>query len=145
VVRDTEDEAVALVEEIIAKADVEKVKGFGEAVRQAGQSASDKRGMWATSEFKDLVQYNDGFRTGLIGTPEQVARRVLAYKLVGADLLLLAFLHVKEDVEAFGRRVVPLVRALEADLAAGKDLELGPELDAALKALGVRQEPVPVG
>lgn len=145
VVRDTEDEAVALVEEIIAKADVEKVKGFGEAVRQAGQSASDKRGMWATSEFKDLVQYNDGFRTGLIGTPEQVARRVLAYKLVGVDLLLLAFLHVKEDVEAFGRRVVPLVRGLEADLAAGKDLELGPELDAALAGLGVRQEPVPVG
>jgi len=39
------------------------------------------------SEFKDLVQYNDGFRTGLIGTPEQIA----------------------------GREVLPIVRSLEAE------------------------------
>ena len=48
--------------------------GFGEAVKQAGKSTPEKEGMWATSNFEDLVQYNDGFRTGLIGTPEQIAR-----------------------------------------------------------------------
>lgn len=63
VVRDTEEEAVAVVEEIIAKADVDKVKNFGEAVKQAGQSTKDRKGMWADSEFRDLVQYNDGFST----------------------------------------------------------------------------------
>lgn len=140
VVRDTEEEAVEVVDEIITKADVEKVRGFGEAVKQAGQASSDRKGMWADSEFKDLVQYNDGFRTGLVGTPESVARRVLAYKLVGVDLLLLGFLHVKEDVEAFGQRVIPLVRALEEDLAAGRDLDLGPELEAAVAA--VRGAPI---
>ena len=98
-VRDTEEEAVAAVEEIISNADAEKVRDFGEAVRQAGQSARDRKGMWQNSEFRDLVQYNDGFRTGLIGTPEQVARRIVDYKLAGVDLLLLAFLHVREDVE----------------------------------------------
>ena len=29
----------------------------------------DGKGMWQDSSFEDLVQYNDGFRTGLIGTP----------------------------------------------------------------------------
>jgi len=50
------------------------VRGFAEAVRQAGASAPDKKeDMWANSEFKDLVPYNDGFRTALIGTAGQVA------------------------------------------------------------------------
>jgi FMNH2-dependent dimethyl sulfone monooxygenase len=143
VVRDTEAEAVEVVDEIIAKADVEKVRGFGEAVKQAGQATADRKGMWADSEFKDLVQYNDGFRTGLIGTPESVARRVLAYKLVGVDLLLLGFLHVKEDIETFGQQVIPLVRSLEEDLAAGRDLDLGPELEAAVAAVRGGVAPVP--
>lgn len=113
VVRDTEEEAVAVVEEIIAKADVEKVNNFGTAVKQAGAATADKKGMWADSEFKDLVQYNDGFRTGLIGTPQQVAERIIEYRKVGVDLMLLCFLHVKEDVERFGRDVIPLIRELE--------------------------------
>ena len=114
VVRDTEEEAVAVVEEIIAKADVDKVRDFGEAVAQAGRSTRDRKGMWADSEFRDLVQYNDGFRTGLIGTPEQVARRILDYKAAGVDVLLTGFLHVREEVERFGDQVIPLVRELEA-------------------------------
>lgn len=127
VVRDTEEEAVAVVDEIIAKADVDKVNNFGEAVKQAGQSTADKKGMWADSEFKDLVQYNDGFRTGLIGTPEQVAQRIVEYKKAGVDLLLLGFLHIKEEVERFGRDVIPLVRELEREAG----LASTPELAAA--------------
>lgn len=139
VVRDTEDEAVAVVDEIVRHADAQKVHDFGESVKEAGQSAGDRKGMWADSEFKDLVQYNDGFRTGLIGTPQQVARRVLAYKLVGVDLLLLGFLHVQEEVRAFGERVIPLVRELEAEVAGVEDpvahLGLERELAGALEAL----------
>ena len=114
-VRDTEAEAVAVVDEIIARANVDKVNNFGEAVKQTGSATADKKGRWADSEFKDLVQYNDGFRTGLIGTPEQVARRIVDYKRVGVDLLLLGFLHVREDVERFGTEVIPLVRELERE------------------------------
>lgn len=114
VVRDTEAEARQVVEDIIDQADVQKVNDFGNAVKQAGKATQDGRGMWADSEFRDLVQYNDGFRTGLIGTPEQVARRILAYKAAGVDLLLLGFLHVREEVERFGEQVIPIVRELEA-------------------------------
>jgi dimethylsulfone monooxygenase len=114
IVRDTEAEARDTLREIIAKAHVEAVEGFGSAVRQAGQSTGDRKGMWADSSFEDLVQYNDGFRTQLIGTPEQVAERIVAYRRIGVDLILAGFLHYHEEVERFGRDVIPIVRELEA-------------------------------
>src|SRR3954469_1295567 len=116
IARDTEAEARETLREIVAKADTEAVEGFGAAVKQAGQSTGDRKGMWQDSTFEDLVQYNDGFRTGLIGTPEQIAERIVAYKKLGVDLLLLGFLHYHEEVEYFGKRVLPLVRELEAQL-----------------------------
>jgi len=113
-VRDTEAEAHAVLEDIIAQADVEAVQGFGEAVKNAGASSREKQGMWANSNFSDLVQYNDGFKTGLIGTAEQVAEKIREYYEVGVDLILCGFLHYTDDLPAFGRNVIPLVRELEA-------------------------------
>ncbi|GAA3837815.1 dimethyl sulfone monooxygenase SfnG [Saccharothrix violaceirubra] len=118
IARDTEAEARETLREIVAKADVPAVQGFRDAVAQAGASTADRRGMWADSSFDDLVQYNDGFRTRLIGTPEQIAHRIVEYKRRGVDLLLLGFLHYHEEVAYFGRHVLPIVRALEADLPA---------------------------
>jgi FMNH2-dependent dimethyl sulfone monooxygenase len=114
--RDTEAEAHDTLREIIAKANVEAVQGFRDAVAQAGGSTGDKKGMWADSKFDDLVQYNDGFRSKLIGTPEQIARRIIEYKKRGVNLLLLGFLHYLEEVEYFGRNILPIVRELEAEL-----------------------------
>ena len=59
------------------------------------------------------MQYNDGFRTNLIGTPQQIAERIVELKSVGVDLVLTGFLHFIEEVEYFGKRVLPLVRELE--------------------------------
>jgi FMNH2-dependent dimethyl sulfone monooxygenase len=108
--RPTEAEAQATLREIIANADRPAVEGFAAAVKQAGQASPEKQGMWADSTFEDLVQYNDGFKTGLIGTPEQIAERIAAYEAVGVDLILCGFLHFSEDLPAFGRDVIPLVR-----------------------------------
>src|SRR6478736_875783 len=113
IARDTEEEAKRVLAEIIEKADPEAVNAFGDAVKQAGKASPEGQGNWATSTFEDLVQYNDGFRTNLIGTPEQIAERIVAYKAVGVDLILGGFLHFQEEVEYFGRRVLPLVRQLE--------------------------------
>ncbi|MBB1052071.1 dimethyl sulfone monooxygenase SfnG [Dietzia sp. CW19] len=121
--RDSEVEARDVLREIVAKADREAVEGFGSAVRQAGSATGDGKGMWQDSEFSDLVQYNDGFRTGLIGTPEQIAERIVAYKTRGVNLFLLGFLHCIDDVEYFGATILPLVRELEADLLASGRLE----------------------
>ncbi|WP_063038153.1 dimethylsulfone monooxygenase SfnG [Nocardia pseudovaccinii] len=114
IARDTEKEARDTLREIIEKANKPAVEGFRDAVQQAGASTKDRKGMWADSTFEDLVQYNDGFRTKLIGTPEQVAERIVAYKERGVDLILAGFLHFQEEVEYFGAKVLPLVRELEA-------------------------------
>lgn len=113
IARDTEAEARDTLREIVEKANKPAVEGFRSAVQQAGSSTGDKKGMWADSSFEDLVQYNDGFRTQLIGTPEQVAERIVAYKKLGVDLVLGGFLHFQEEIEYFGERVLPLVRELE--------------------------------
>jgi len=114
IVRDTEEEALAVLKEILAKADPDAVKGFHNEVQNAGNASPEREGNWAKSTLEDLVQYNDGFRSNLIGTPQQVAERIVALKAAGADLVLLGFLHFQEEVENFGKKVVPLVRELEA-------------------------------
>ncbi|PLR79363.1 dimethyl sulfone monooxygenase SfnG [Bacillus sp. V3-13] len=113
IVRDTEEEAVQLLRDIVANADVEAVNGFKEAVKEAGQSTRDKQGMWANSTFEDLVQYNDGFKTGLIGTAEQVADRIIELKKIGIDLVLTGHFHYEEDLQRFGEEVIPLVKEKE--------------------------------
>jgi len=115
IARETEDEAKAVLDEIIAKANPEAVQGFADQVKNAGKASPEGEGNWAKSSFVDLVQYNDGFRSNLIGTPEQIAERIIALKDAGADLILLGFLHFQEEVEFFGKRVIPLVRQIEAE------------------------------
>ncbi|WP_411875799.1 dimethylsulfone monooxygenase SfnG [Vulcanococcus limneticus] len=114
IARDTEAEAREVLAEIIAKANPAAVKGFADEVVNAGKASPEGEGNWAKSTFEDLVQYNDGFRTNLIGTPEQIAERIVALKGIGVDIVLSGFLHFQEEVEYFGRRVLPLVRELEA-------------------------------
>jgi alkanesulfonate monooxygenase len=122
IIRETEEEAIQVLREIQGKADAEAVAGFRDAVQQAGASTGNKKGMWADSKLEDLVQYNDGFKTKLIGTKEQIADRIVLLKSLGVNLVLTAFLHYDDDVEIFGKEVLPLVRKLEA-AGRGKDAE----------------------
>lgn len=119
--RPTEEEARDTLREIVAKGDREAVEGFASQVKYAGQASPEKQGMWAESSYEDLIQYNDGFKTGLIGTPEQIAERIAEYDAVGVDLILTGYLHFTDDLPAFGRDVIPAVRSLtsrrSADLA----------------------------
>ncbi|MCF9035228.1 dimethylsulfone monooxygenase SfnG [Acinetobacter nectaris] len=113
IAHDTEEEAHAVLQEIIRKANVEAVHAFGDAAKEAGTASKEGEGNWAKSSFEDLVQYNDGFKTNLIGTPEQIAERIVDLKNVGVDLILSGFLHFIEEVEYFGKKILPLVRRLE--------------------------------
>lgn len=117
IARPTEQEARAQLQAILDHADTDAVRGFRYEVQNAGSASPEKEGNWAKSTFEDLVQYNDGFRPGLIGTPLQIARRIIEYKKAGVDLLLLGFLHFQEEVEFFGREIIPLVRELEQQSA----------------------------
>jgi len=113
IARDTEAEAKQVLENIIEHATEEAVEGFKEQVRQAGQSSPEGEGMWDDSDFRDLVQYNDGFKTGLIGTKEQVVERIRKLDAIGVDLVLTGFLHFTDDLPAFGREIIPAVRKAE--------------------------------
>lgn len=117
ILRDTEAEAHAQLEEIIANADPKIVNAFGEQVKQAGASTREKIGMWADSDFANLVQPNDGFKTKLFGPPELIADRIRQYYEAGVNLILCAFLHYTDELPEFGRRVIPLVQQLEGNRA----------------------------
>lgn len=131
--RSSESEAKDTLREIVEKAHRPAVEGFAAAVKEAGQSTKDGKGMWADSSFEDLIQYNDGFKTGLIGTPEQIADRIIEFKKIGVNLFLTAYLHFQEEVAAFGQEIIPIVREKEADLARanGTELRLDSEQTAA--------------
>lgn len=116
IARESEAEAKAVLDEIISKANPEAVNAFAHEVKNAGKASPEGQGNWAKSSFEDLVQYNDGFRSNLIGTPRQIAERIIDLKQAGADLILLGFLHFQEEVEYFGKHVIPIVRELEAKL-----------------------------
>lgn len=57
----------------------------------------------------DYSVSNRGLRTGLVGTPEQVAERVQALSDVGVDLLLIQCSPQLEEMERFAEQVMPLV------------------------------------
>ncbi|MFJ2684384.1 dimethylsulfone monooxygenase SfnG [Pseudomonas sp. NPDC087342] len=114
--RPTEQEARKVLEDIIENADVDVVERFRKYVRQAGQSTSDKKGMWVDSSFEDLIQFNDGFKTGLIGTPDQIVKRICELQAVGVDMVLAGFLHYDDELIDFGRQIIPLVRELESNV-----------------------------
>ncbi|MGJ7922051.1 dimethylsulfone monooxygenase SfnG [Neobacillus sp. LXY-4] len=116
IVRDTEEEAKLVLRDIVENANVEAVEGFRDSVKAAGASSPEGKGMWSESTFEDLVQYNDGFKTGLIGTAEQVADQIIELKKIGIDIVLTGFLHYEEELRAFGEKVLPLVRQKEAKL-----------------------------
>jgi hypothetical protein len=58
------------------------------------------------------LQANDGFKTDMVGTKEQIAEKIQAYHAVGVDLILIAVTHYEEELEQFGREIIPLVRQL---------------------------------
>ncbi|WP_334149094.1 dimethylsulfone monooxygenase SfnG [Hyphomicrobium sp.] len=113
IARETEAEARAELDRVIAAADTVAIAGFKDDVKEAGQASPEKKGMWADSSERDLVQYNEGFRTNLVGTPEQIARRIHKLRKSGVDMILCGFLHFHEETRFFGERVIPLVRDLE--------------------------------
>jgi FMNH2-dependent dimethyl sulfone monooxygenase len=113
IARDTEQQAQQVLHDIVAQANPDAVKGFQHEAKNAGTASPEGEGNWAKSTLEDLVQYNDGFKTNLIGTPRQIAERIIALKKAGVSLMLLGFLHFQEEVEFFGREVIPLVRELE--------------------------------
>jgi dimethylsulfone monooxygenase len=102
VVRPSEAEAQREVERIT---DVKQsAKGFANY-----QDWIDNTQLEQRVSLEDYSVSNRGLRAGLVGTPEQVAERILAFERVGLDLLLLQFSPQLEEMERFAEEVIPLV------------------------------------
>jgi dimethylsulfone monooxygenase len=57
--------------------------------------------------LEDYSVSNRGLRSGLVGTPEQVAERLAQFEAVGVDLVLLQFSPQLEEMERFADSVIP--------------------------------------
>jgi FMNH2-dependent dimethyl sulfone monooxygenase len=68
--------------------------------------------------LEDYSVSNRGLRSGLVGTPEQIAEGILAFERAGVDLLLLQFSPQAEEMERFAAEVIPLVRDAAATTGA---------------------------
>lgn len=140
--RNTEAEARQVYDDIVAQADWDVINAFAGQVKQAGLASPEKIGMWAESAGKDFVQQNDGFKPDLIGTPEMIAEKIQAFHAVGVDLILTGFLHYDEDLEAFGRDVIPLVRKMKS-LRKSKAAPIILSSDAKREELGLGEATLP--
>jgi dimethylsulfone monooxygenase len=102
VVRDTEAEAQR---ELARITDVQQsARGFANYQDWVGNTQLEQR-----VSLQDYSVSNRGLRTGLVGTPEQVAGRILEFERAGVDLLLLQFSPQHEEMERFAHTVMPLV------------------------------------
>ncbi|MGH7475490.1 MAG: LLM class flavin-dependent oxidoreductase [Longimicrobiales bacterium] len=112
VVRGTETEARREVERIT---DVrQSARGYANY-----QDWIDNTQLEQRVSLEDYSVSNRGLRSGLVGTPEQVAERILQFDAAGVDLLLLQLSPQAEEMERFAADVIPLVRS------AGRSRRLG--------------------
>ncbi|GBD31211.1 Methanesulfonate monooxygenase [bacterium HR33] len=85
-------------------------------VRQSARGYANYQDWIANTQLEQRVSLEDysvsnrGLRSGLLGSPEQIAERILEFERAGVDLLLLQFSPQLEEMERFAEEVIPLVR-----------------------------------
>jgi len=102
IVRDSEQEAKRELERITNVAPGSP--GYGNYQDWIAHTQLEQR-----VSLEDYSVSNRGLRSGLVGTPEQVADRVRAFGAAGVDLLLLQCSPQLEEMERIAETVMPLV------------------------------------
>jgi len=99
IVRDTEREAH---EELRRITDVQQnAAGYQNYQQWLANTQLEQR-----VSLEDYSVSNRGLRSGLVGTPEQVAERIAEFEDAGAGLLLLQFSPQLEEMERFSQQVI---------------------------------------
>jgi dimethylsulfone monooxygenase len=99
--RDSEEEALKELERITTVKESSAYAGF--------KDFTTKSQLEQQIQLQDYSVSNRGLRPNLIGTPDQIAERILQYEEAGLDLLLLQFSPQLEEMERFANQVMPLV------------------------------------
>jgi FMNH2-dependent dimethyl sulfone monooxygenase len=103
--------AIVRGSEAEAKREVERIT----EVREGTAGYANYQDWLANTQLEQRVSLEDysvsnrGLRSGLVGTPEQVAERIVEFERAGLDLLLLQFSPQLEEMERFAEEVIPLV------------------------------------
>lgn len=99
IARETSIEAQEEYEYIIERADEKVIQQF--------KNRKETKGMWKnSSSVSDFVANNEGFRTGLIGSYEEVAQKIQQLQEIGIDKILLTFRKPLEELPIFYEKVV---------------------------------------
>ena len=99
IVRDTEPEAQ---EELHRITDVQQnAAGYQNYQQWLANTQLEQR-----VSLEDYSVSNRGLRSGLVGTPEQVAERIAEFEDAGAGLLLLQFSPQLEEMERFSQQII---------------------------------------
>lgn len=107
IVRDSEREAQAELKRIT---DVKQsAAGYGNYQQWLQNTQLEQR-----VSLEDYSVSNRGLRSGLAGTPEQVAERIAEFEDAGVDLLLLQFSPQYEEMERFAAQVINAQQVLRA-------------------------------
>jgi dimethylsulfone monooxygenase len=61
--------------------------------------------------LRDYSVSNRGLRTGLTGTAEQIAERIIEFQNAGVEIFLMQMSPMMEEMERFAEEVIPLVRS----------------------------------
>lgn len=99
--RDTEEEALEELNRITQLKQSSAYAGY--------KDFTSKSQLEQQVEMLDYSVSNRGLRPNLIGTPNQIAVKMIAYEEVGLDLLLLQCSPHLEEMERFSKQVMPLV------------------------------------
>lgn len=112
VCRDTEEEVQAELARITDVKESSAYAGYDDFI--------SKSQLEQQVELMDYSVSNRGLRPNLIGTPEQIAERIIAFEKAGLNLLLLQFSPQLEEMERFSQQVMPLVEAKRRGLQTNK-------------------------
>ena len=105
VIRETDAEAEDYARAIVDHAHAETIAGRA----KMDSDAHAWRGHTAT-DLRHSVGGAIGGNVQLIGSPETIARQIIALHTAGADGVQVAFYDFEPDLALFGRRVLPLLR-----------------------------------
>ena len=89
-------------------------------VRQSAAGYANYQQWLAGTQLEQQVSLHDysvsnrGLRSGLVGTPEQVAEKLAAFEAAGVDLVLLQLSPQLEEMERFGEAVIRKRRSAAA-------------------------------
>jgi alkanesulfonate monooxygenase len=122
VLGETEEQAWENARELVSKADPiaiqkkeeESLKGESVGMKRLHQlmeSSRDRDFRIGPNLWAGLTQVLSGNSIALVGTPDQVADRIVEYVNIGFDKVLLRGFPHLEVIEAVGRDVIPRVRA----------------------------------